>query len=60
MWKTPMEILIIKIKEPLKVKGYEKRDNYLELDRELKKALEHEGDGDTSCNWCTWNDPLKA
>ena len=20
-----------------------------------KKAMEHGGDGDTTCNWCTWN-----
>ena len=19
--------------------------------------MEHEGDGDTNCNWCTWNNP---
>ena len=22
-----------------------------------KKAVKHESDGDTSCNWCTWNGP---
>ena len=21
--------------------------------------MEHEGDGDTSCNWCTWNNLQK-
>ena len=21
--------------------------------------MEHEGDGDTSCNWCTWNNPKR-
>ena len=21
--------------------------------------MEHEGDGDTSCGWCTWNDPQR-
>ena len=21
--------------------------------------MEHEGDGDTNCNWCTWNNPQK-
>ena len=21
--------------------------------------MEHEGDGDTSCNWCTWNSPKR-
>ena len=24
-----------------------------------KKAVEHEGDGDTKCNWCSWNGPQK-
>ena len=24
--------------------------------KRIKKAMEHEGDGDTNCNWCTWND----
>ena len=24
---------------------------------ETKKAMEHESDGNISCNWCTWNDP---
>ena len=21
--------------------------------------MEHEGDGDTNCSWCTWNEPQK-
>ena len=21
--------------------------------------MEHESDGDTKCNWCTWNDPQR-
>ena len=21
--------------------------------------MNHEGDGDTSCGWCTWDDPKK-
>ena len=28
---------------------------YLDLVRELKKTMEHEGDDDTYCDWCTWN-----
>ena len=32
---------------------------YLDLAGELKKAVEHEGDGDTSGNWCTWNSPQR-
>ena len=27
--------------------------------RERKKAIEHGGDGDTNCNWCTWNGTLR-
>ena len=29
------------------------RDNYQDVDRKLKK---HEGDSDTNCIWCSWND----
>ena len=32
-----------------------KIDKYLDLVRELKKIVEHEGDGDTNCSWCAWN-----
>ena len=39
----------------MKIKEKEKRDKYLDLAKELKKALEHEDDGDTNCNWRTWN-----
>ena len=28
-----------------------KIDKYLDIARELKKNMEHEGDGDTKCNW---------
>ena len=40
----------------VKIKENEKKDKYLNLTRELKKATEHEGNGDTNCNWRTWND----
>ena len=33
-----------------KLKESEKRDNYLDLARELEKTIEHENDGDTNCN----------
>ena len=39
----------------MKIKKSEKRDMYLDL----KKTVRNECDGDTSCNWCTWNDPCK-
>ena len=37
----------------------EKRDKYVDVTRELKKTMEREGDGNTNCNWCTWNNPLR-
>ena len=36
------------------LKEIEKKDKYLDLARELKKTVEHESDGDTNCNWCSW------
>ena len=38
----------------VKLKENEKRDKYLDIARELKKTMEHEGDGDTNCKWCTY------
>ena len=35
----------------VKLKGYEKRDKYFDLARELKKTVEHESDDNTNCNW---------
>ena len=35
----------------VKLKEREKRDKYLDLAWELKKTMEHEIDGDASCNW---------
>ena len=40
----------------VKRKENETIDKFLDRVRELKKAVEHEGDGYTDCNWCTWND----
>ena len=34
----------------MKIQENEKRDKYLDLARDLKKAIEHEGDSDTNCN----------
>ena len=36
----------------IKLKECEKRDKYLDLTRELKKTMEHEGDNYTNCDWC--------
>ena len=38
----------------IKLKECEKRDKYLDLARELKKTMEHEGDNYTNCDWCLW------
>ena len=35
----------------IKLKESEKRVKYLDLARELKKTMDHEGDGNTNCNW---------
>ena len=37
----------------VKLKESKKKDKYLDLARKPKKNTEHEGDGDTNCNWCT-------
>ena len=39
----------------IKLKECEKRDKYLDLARELKKTMEHEGDNYTDCDWCFWH-----
>ena len=45
----------------MKIKESEKRDKYLDLARKKKKqnkkktTMAHEDDGNTNCNWCTWN-----
>ena len=38
----------------IKLKECEKKDKYLDLARELKKTMEHEGDDYTNCDWCFW------
>ena len=38
----------------VKWKESEKKDKYLDLAREWKKTVEHESDGCTNCNWCSW------
>ena len=43
--------IIIRIKR----KVSERKNKYLDLARELKKKMEHEGDNYTNCNWCVWN-----
>ena len=43
----------------VKIRESEKITKYLDLARELKKAVEHEVDGDTNCNWSTWTGPKR-
>ena len=38
----------------IKLKEYQKKDKYLDLARELKKTVEHEGDNYTNCDWYFW------
>ena len=39
----------------IKLRECEKRDKYLDLARELKKNMEHEGDNYTNCDRCLWH-----
>ena len=39
----------------IKLKECEKRDKYLDLARELKKTMEHEGDNYSNCDLCFWH-----
>ena len=36
-------------------KECEKKDKYLDVVRELKKAVEHESDDCVNCDWCFWH-----
>ena len=38
----------------MKLKETEKKDKYLNLARELKKTMKHEGDDFTNNDWCFW------
>ena len=37
----------------VKLRESEKKDEYLDLTKELKKTIEHESDDYTSCGWCS-------
>ena len=39
----------------MKLKESEKKDKYLDLARELKNTIEHEGDNHTNCDWSCHN-----
>ena len=42
----------------VKIKESERTVKYFDHTRE-KKAVKHDSDGGTTCNWCTWNGPQK-
>ena len=50
---------VVTVDDRIELKESEKRDEYVDFARELKKTMEHEVDGDTSSNWCTWNNPQR-
>ena len=39
----------------IKLKECEMKDKYLDQARELKKAVEHESNDCTNCDWCLWH-----
>ena len=39
----------------VEIKEYEKRNKFPDVTRELKKTVEHEGNGDANCNLCVRN-----
>ena len=45
----------VSVDHKVKIKESKKRDQYIDLARELKKTMKHEIDGDTNYGWCTWN-----
>ena len=49
--------LAIPADHKVKIKENKEKNKYLDLARELKKDMKHEGDGDTSCNWHASNSP---
>ena len=50
-----LSTLLSRLSTEKKMKECEKKNKFLDLARELKKNLEHEGDNYTNCNWCVWN-----
>ena len=48
-------IFAVPANHKVRLKEGEKRNKNLDLAR-VAETMEHEGDGNTSCNWCTWNE----
>ena len=38
----------------IKLKKCEKKGKYLDFAKKIEKAVEHEGDDCTNCDWCFW------
>ena len=55
-WTCRIVDFPVPVDHRVKIEENKKRDKYLDLARELK-TTEPEGDGDTNCNPCTWNNP---
>ena len=51
---------VVQVEHRVKIKESEKRDNYKDLARELKKTMENDGEDDTNCDWCISNNPQKT
>ena len=49
----------VPVEHKVRIKESKKRDKYLDLARELKETLEHEGYGDINCSWCASNIPQR-
>ena len=39
----------------ISLKECEKKDKYLDLARNIEKAVEHESDDCANCDWCLWH-----
>ena len=48
---------VLPVNHKVKIKENKKIDKYLDLTRELKKVMKHEGDSDSSHSYSSWNDP---
>ena len=46
-WIVDFAVLV---DDRVKIKESEKSEKYIDLARELKKTVKHEGDSDTNCN----------
>ena len=50
--------LAVSVNHRVRLKESEKRDKYGPYKR-VEETMEHEGDDDIICNWCTWNNPQR-